>query len=113
MSSDHEPCPNNFQKRFEKKLLFLLNIVLCHNDGSGTRNLGFGIWKCCGEMGLMQIEQGFSSFFAKEAIGKKREKPCSSYLKPIFWLIPGNRKSDFEYPIGQKLQLCQLSYITK
>ena len=35
------------------------------SDGSGTRNLGFGFWKCHGEMGLSQVEQGFSSFFAK------------------------------------------------
>ena len=35
------------------------------SDGSGTRNLGFGFWMCHGEMGLRQVEQGFSSFFDK------------------------------------------------
>jgi hypothetical protein len=36
------------------------------SDGSGTQNLGFGFWKCHGEMGLRQGAQGYySSFFAK------------------------------------------------
>ena len=36
------------------------------SDGGSdtTRNPGFGFWKCRGEMGLWQVEQGFSSFFA-------------------------------------------------
>ena len=34
------------------------------SDGSGRRNLAFRFWKCLGEMGLREIDQGFSSFFA-------------------------------------------------
>ena len=30
------------------------------SDGSGTRNLGFGFWKCRGEMVLRKVEQAFS-----------------------------------------------------
>ena len=32
---------------------------------TGTRNLGFGYPQYCCEMGWRQVEQGFSSFFAK------------------------------------------------
>ena len=36
------------------------------SEGSGTQNLGFGFWKCHGEMGFRQGAQGYcSSFFAK------------------------------------------------
>ena len=31
-----------------------------------TSKPGFGFWKCHGEMGLWQVEQGFSSIFAKK-----------------------------------------------
>ena len=30
-------------------------------------------------------------------MAKIEEKPCSTCFKPIFWLIPGTRKSDFGY----------------
>ena len=40
-------------------------IACIFSDGSGTRNSGFRFWKWGGEMGLRQVEQGFSSFFAK------------------------------------------------
>ena len=35
------------------------------SDGPGNLNLGFGFWKCHGEMDLWQVEQGFSSIFSK------------------------------------------------
>ena len=38
---------------------------LTYNDGSGTRNLGLGFRKCHLEMGLRQVEPGFSSFLVK------------------------------------------------
>ena len=40
------------------------NDATVSTDGSDTRNLGFGFWKCDGEMGWRQIEESFSSFFA-------------------------------------------------
>ena len=58
-------------------------------------------------MNLWQVEQGFSSFFAKIGVGqmccktlknhqiyhkklaKNEEKPCSTCHTPIFRLIPG------------------------
>ena len=77
-------------------------------------------------MGLWQVEQGFSSFFAKflayifddfsplvrstihiekiikyakKKLAKIEEKPSSTCCKPIFRLNTGTRKSDFGYPI--------------
>ena len=43
---------------------YVKNSQILTSDGSGTRNLGFGFWKYHGEMGLRQVEQGFSSYFA-------------------------------------------------
>ena len=43
----------------------LLSAAVVNRDGSGTQNLVFGFWKSHGEMGLRQVEQGLSSFFAK------------------------------------------------
>ena len=40
-------------------------LLIKSSDGSGTRNPGFGFWKHHGEMDLRQVEQGFSSLFAK------------------------------------------------
>ena len=90
-------------------MLFVSQAVVS-SDESGTQNLGFGFWKCHGEMGLWQVEQGFSSFLAKifgifddfskflqhlwhtslyeitkyaKNLAKNEEKPCSTCLKPI------------------------------
>ena len=46
-------------------------ILLFFSDGSGTRNPGFGFWKCCEEMGLRQVEQGRLFFIFCEFLGKK------------------------------------------
>ena len=35
------------------------------SDGSGIQNLGFRFWRCHGKIGLRQVEQSTSSFFAK------------------------------------------------
>ena len=49
-------------------MAFILKRIIKINmqsDRSGsTRNLGFGFWKYREEMGLRQVEQGFSSFFS-------------------------------------------------
>ena len=37
-------------------------LAVIDSNGSGTRNLVFGLWKCHGEIGLRQAEQEFSSF---------------------------------------------------
>ena len=44
-----------------------LHCVYLLSDGTSTQNSDFGYPKCCGEieMGFRQIEQGFSSLFAK------------------------------------------------
>ena len=33
-------------------------------------------------------------------LAKNEEKPCSTCLEPIFWLIPSTRKSNFRYSFG-------------
>ena len=35
-----------------------------NNGGMGTRKLGIGYPQYCGEIGVRQVEQGFTSFFA-------------------------------------------------
>ena len=64
----------------------------------------FWVWKCQGEMGLRQGEQGFSSFLAKLLVYlmifqsgaqcKILKQPCSTCLKSIFRPIPGTQKSN-------------------
>ena len=49
---------------FLEKISSLLRPSVGSSGGSGTQNPGFGYMKLCGEMGLGQVEQGFSSFFA-------------------------------------------------
>ena len=88
--------------------------------GSCTRNLGFGFWKCLGEMGLKQVEQGFSSIFAKclpylmifqsgafwkccktlknHQIWQKMKKSLA-FNQPIFRWFRVPWKSDFGYSI--------------
>ena len=44
-----------FDERFDFVCVYI-------SDGSDTQNLGFGFWKCYGEMGLRQVEHGISSF---------------------------------------------------
>ena len=40
---------------------------ICTSDGLSTRNQGrIGFWKCCGEIGLRQVEQDFSSNFWRQ-----------------------------------------------
>ena len=39
--------------------------MIYFSDGRGKLNLGFQVLKICREMSLRQVEQGFSSFFAK------------------------------------------------
>ena len=92
-------------------------------DRVGTRNLGFGHWKCRGEIWvytLCHVEQGFSSFFAKfltylmmfqsgvacaENMPKIWQKMKKSLVQLAFIIhfsadsryVP--EKSDFGYPI--------------
>ena len=40
-------------------------VMLIVMDRDIPKTWVFGFWKCCGEMGLRQVEQGFSSFLAK------------------------------------------------
>ena len=39
------------------------HLPFCKSLGTGTRKPGFWYLQCHGEMGLRQVEQGFSSFF--------------------------------------------------
>ena len=38
--------------------------VVLISEGLGTRKPGFGFWKCQEEIGVRQVEQGFSSIFS-------------------------------------------------
>ena len=61
------------------------------SDGSGTQNPGFVTCKCLEEIGLRQVDQGFSSFFVKK-FGQKMKKIFAQLgLKThIFRVIPKN-----------------------
>ena len=54
-------------KVLKRTYIYLLNwkkIAISHSTYFKiTRKLGYGVWKCQGEMGLRQVEHGFSSFF--------------------------------------------------
>ena len=72
---------NSSQHHYPMEMDFICNDEKCHrirrrspdkeqwsnmlSDGLGTRNPGFGFWKCHEEMCLRQVEQCFSSLFAK------------------------------------------------
>ena len=53
---------------------------------------------------IFTIFDDFSKWSARRCYGtlkiwqKNEEKPCSTSLKHIFWLILSTRKSDFRYP---------------
>ena len=85
--------------------------ILGNSGGKGSRKPIFGYL----ESAERWVEQGFFSFFAKfddfskfrsttfgmhyfeksfNKAKKKKEKPCSTCLQTIFWLLPGTRKLD-------------------
>ena len=75
------------------------------SDGLDTQNLDFGFWKCRGgDMGFkgklnkflaylkcFQIEalRTLKNHQIEQNLAKTEEKPCSTCMEPIFWLIPG------------------------
>ena len=92
--------------RFSKLRNVFLVIV---SDGSGFRNLGFGVWKFYGEMGLRQVEQGLSLFFAiflaYLMIFESRERMCRMKtslvqlaLNPFLHSTSKTQNSGFGYP---------------
>ena len=58
--------------------IWKLHRVQRSSEGSGTRNMGFGIWKCHRKMILMEGEHGFSSFFCHICLFFKVERAKAS-----------------------------------
>ena len=48
---------------------------------------------------FLKVKESIAKLWIIMKHAKNEEKPFRSYQNPIFWLIPGPRKSNFGYPI--------------